>query len=295
MSECLPFWRSLLFIPANNEKFVAKAHTRGADAIILDLEDSIAPEQKDSARNGLAAAVRVIANNQTDVVVRINSDTIEADVLAACLSDVSALIIPKVSSAESLINVDAMLSRCEEKSGLTSGSIRLIGQIEDVRALDKLDEIAQSVPRLMALSLGSEDFSTSAHMSPTRETLYWPNLQVAFACRKAGILPLGFPDSITLIEDKEAMEAAAKLAVDMGMVGAFCIHPKQVEILNRAMTPSEQTITEAEHLVEEFEKSQRSGTGVFVMNGKMVDLPVVQRAKNVLAIAQRIAASVQQY
>ena len=97
MSECLPFWRSLLFIPANNEKFVAKAHTRGADAIILDLEDSIAPEQKDSARNGLAAAVRVIANNQTDVVVRINSDTIEADVLAACLSDVSALIIPKVS------------------------------------------------------------------------------------------------------------------------------------------------------------------------------------------------------
>lgn len=290
MSNNAPLWRSLLFIPANNEKFVAKAHTRGADAIILDLEDSVAPDQKEAARAGLAIAAQTIADNGTDVVVRINSDSFDSDIAAASTAHVRALVVPKVNDAETLKRADALVTQVEKERQLPLGEIRLLAQIEDIRALGNLDAIAQSTPRLMGLSLGSEDFSASAHMSPTRETLYGPNQQVAFACRRAGILPFGFPDSITLIQDVDAMTSAAKLAAEMGMVGAFCIHPKQVEILNRALTPSDHVVADAKLLVSEFEKSQSQGAAVFVFNGKMVDLPVVQRARDVLARAERLSA-----
>ncbi len=284
-----PLWRSLLFVPANNKKFVAKAHTRDADAIILDLEDSVAPSQKDSARSELPAAAQQIANNETDVVVRINSESIDKDISAASTEHISAIVVPKVNDKNVLLTVDKILTLREKERCLPAGKIRLLAQIEDVRALVNLDEIAASTPRLLGMSLGSEDFSASARMSPTKETLYWPNLQVAFACRRADILPFGFPDSITLIENLDAMTEAARLAVDMGMVGAFCIHPTQVDILNKAMTPSDEEISNAKLLVSEFEKSKAEGNAVFVFEGKMVDLPVVYRARETLSRAKSIS------
>ncbi len=289
MAIDLPSWRSLLFIPANNQAFVRKAHSRGADAIILDLEDSVPPEQKVSAREQVPTAAEYIDSNGTDVVVRINCETAREDIAAATTCHVKALVVPKVVNAKQLQDISLILSGCEQAAGLPNNSVRLIAQIEDVAALNRLDDIACSTDRLVAMSLGSEDFSASASMNPTRETLYWPNLQVVFACRRAGILPLGFPDSITLISDQSSLREAALLAADMGMEGAFCIHPTQVDVLNKALSPTVEQLQDARLLIHEYDQSQTNGAAVFVYKGKMVDLPVVVRAKAMLAKAERIA------
>lgn len=289
MEPQTPIWRSLLFIPANNQKFVSKAHTRGADAIILDLEDSIAPDQKADARQRLATAAQQVAENGVDVLVRINAEFLEEDVTAAALASVKALVLPKVESADTVMAAAALLDRLEAEKGLNIGAIRLLAQIEDVRALPNLDAIATASPRLLGMSLGSEDFSASAGMLPLPETLYGPNQQVVFACRRADILPFGFPASITLFDDQTALQQAATQAANMGFVGALCIHPKQATELNRAFTPAEQAVAEAQQLLAAFEQAQAEGVAVFAHQGKMVDLPVILRARELVARADAIA------
>lgn len=290
MESQIPVWRSLLFIPANNDKFVAKAHTRGADGIILDLEDSIAPNQKSDARRILPHAAKAVAGNGTDVLVRVNAEYLEEDVTAAAIASVSALVLPKVESPDTVVETASLLHRLEAERGLPVGAIRLLAQIEDVRALPMLDAIAAASPRLLGMSLGSEDFSASAGMLPLPETLYGPNQQVAFACRRAGILPFGFPASITLFDDQPALESAALQAANMGFVGAFCIHPKQVAILNQAFTPGAEAVSEARLLLSAFAQAKGEGVAVFAHKGKMVDLPVVLRARELVARAEVIAA-----
>ncbi|MBL4826181.1 MAG: CoA ester lyase [Spongiibacteraceae bacterium] len=288
-NQTLTLWRTLLFIPANNARFVAKAHTRGADGIILDLEDSIAPDQKSHARQGLAAAAQQVSKNGSAVLVRINAESWQEDIDAACTQAVSALVIPKVNEASSLVNAAQLLDQLESERNLPLGAIRLLAQIEDVQALPQLDAIASSTPRLLGMSLGSEDFSASAGMLPMPETLYHPNQQVAFACRRAGILPFGFPASITLFNDLEALSIAANQAANMGFVGAFCIHPNQVAVLNQALTPSAGALADARALLDEFSQAQQRGQAVFAFKGKMVDLPVIIRARELVARAQAIA------
>lgn len=287
----VPVWRTLLFIPANNEKFVSKAHTRGADAIILDLEDSIAPDRKVNARQGLPAAAQYVAANGTDVLVRVNAETLEDDIRAAATGDVRALILPKVNTAEPVCKAAALLDELESERGLEPGGIRLLAQIEDVHALSNLDVIASSSVRLLGMSLGSEDFSASAGMLPLPETLYAPNQQVVFACRRAGILPFGFPDSITVFSDLDALLHAANRASNMGFVGALCIHPNQVNVLNQAFTPEAGAVAEAKMLLAEFAKAESQDKGVFAFKGKMVDLPVIVRARELVARAEAINAT----
>lgn len=290
METQIPVWRSLLFIPANNDKFVGKAHTRGADGIILDLEDSIAPDQKVSTRGILPEAAKTVASNGNDVLVRVNAEFLEEDVTAAAIASVNALVLPKVDSSETIVEVAALLDRLETERGLESGAIRLLAQIEDVCALPNLDTIATASPRLLGMSLGSEDFSASAGMLSLPETLYGPNQQVAFACRRAGILPFGFPASIALFDDQSALETAVTQAANMGFVGAFCIHPKQVAVLNQALTPSAEAIANARLLLEAFAAAKVRGEAVFAHKGKMVDLPVILRARELVARAKSIEA-----
>ena len=284
-----PVWRSMLFVPATNDKLIAKAHTRGADAIILDLEDSVVPEQKSQARDSLPTTTEALAAKSCDVLVRVNAESLEADIAAASRNSVSAIVIPKVNDANAIVEAAALLDRYEKEQGINSQRIGLIAQIEDVQALPRLDAIAQSSQRLLGMSLGSEDFSASVGMLPTPETLYGPSQQVVFACSRAKISAFGFPASITLIHETDALSAAARQAAEMGMVGAFCIHPNQVSVLNRALTPAEEDVSDAIILLQKFDQAQQDGRGVISHNGKMVDLPVVLRARALVARADEIS------
>lgn len=279
-----PIWRSMLFVPAHVEKFVAAAHTRGADAYLLDLEDSVPTMHKPAARSQLAAAVAAVTRDGAAAVVRINSEPALAalDLDAAVVPGVRALMLPKVQHAERITALSAELTLLEATRGLAEGSVLLIAQIEDVHTLPRLDAIAGSSPRLMGMILGSEDFSVSAGMEPTTEALYAPNQQLLFACRRAGILPFGFPGSISLFRDLEAFRALIVLARQMGFVGSYAIHPDQVRVMNAEFLPSASEVEHARGVLAAYVQALAEGRGAFEYEGRMVDPPVVARAQELL-------------
>lgn len=277
-------WRSMLFVPAHVARFVERAHERGADACILDLEDSVPLAQKTSAREAVAAAATTIAGRGTPVLVRVNQpwELASADIDAAIGTDVSALVLPKVNDAATVHAVAKRIDALEAQRGLRAGHTRLIVLIEDVQALPALDAIAQSTPRMLGMILGPEDFSASAGMLPVPEALTLPNQMVLFACRRAGILPFGFPGSIADFGDAEAFAKTIRLASRLGFVGAFCIHPAQVPVLNTGFSPSADDVAHARGAIAAFEAAEREGRGAAEYRSKMVDLPVVVRARETL-------------
>jgi citrate lyase subunit beta/citryl-CoA lyase len=279
-----PIWRSMLFVPAHVERFVARAHTRGADACVLDLEDSVPLAHKAIARAAVAPAAAAIAGSGTPVLVRVNQHwgIAEADIDAAVGPSLSALVLPKLNAAASVVAVAERLDRLEAQRGLAAGHTRLIALIEDVQALPALDEIARSTPRMLGMMLGPEDFAASAGMAPVREALMLPNQLVLFACRRAGILPFGYPGSIADYDDAEAFAQTIDLARRLGFVGGLCIHPTQVAILNRGFSPSADEVAFARGAIEAFEAAEREGRGAAEYGSKMVDLPVVRRARETL-------------
>lgn len=289
-----PIWRSMLFVPAHVEKFVASAHTRGADAYILDLEDSVPQAQKAAARATLSTAGNTASQSGADILVRINAEAalVADDLRDAIRPFVRALMLPKVESSDHVRTIDARISELERQHGMPPGHTLLIAQIEHVRALPHLDQIATSSPRLLGMILGSEDFSVSAGMEPTPETLYGPNQQLVFACRRAGILPFGFPGSITAFRDLDAFRQLIRRAREMGFVGSYAIHPNQVTVMNDLFVPPVEQVEHARELIAANQAAQQQGRGAFEFRGSMVDPPVVARAEEIL---RRAAALTRQH
>ncbi len=289
MLKTFPIWRSMLFIPAHIEKFVAKAHTRGADAYILDLEDSVPAAAKEVARSRIAADAAQVLQSGAAIVVRVNQPWLETerDLEAAVGADVNAIVLPKVNDAGYVRATSQKIDLIETRLGIRLGHTLLIAQIEDVAALPKLDEIAASSPRMMGMILGSEDFSASAGMEPIPAALFAPNQQVLFACRRAGILPFGFPASVADYSDGESLRIAIRLARQLGFVGAFCIHPTQVNILNEEFMPTPHEVEYAHGVIAAFDQAVREGRGATEYMGKMIDPPVVNRARELLSRTRR--------
>ncbi|MDB5969676.1 MAG: citrate lyase, beta subunit [Hydrocarboniphaga sp.] len=277
-------WRSMLFLPAHVEKFVERAHTRGADAYILDLEDSVPAAEKARARALIGQGAQQLIQNGAAALVRINAgaELAAADIQAACLSSVAALVLPKINGAMEVAAVAAQLDALEASRGLVPGRIRLIAQIEDVAALPHLDQIATSSPRLLGMILGSEDFSVSAGMEACPEALFAPNQQIVFACRRAGILPFGFPASIAGYADLGQFRGHIRLARRIGSVGAFCIHPTQIAVLNEEFSPSPAEIEDARGVIAALEAGLRDGKAAVSYMNRMIDPPVAARAHEVL-------------
>lgn len=288
MNTAFPIWRSMLFVPAHVEKYVQAAHTRGADAYLLDLEDSVPPAGKAQARAGLGEAATQVSRSGAAALVRINNEPqwLEEDLQAAVLPQVRALMVPKVESAEMLRALDARVGELEARRGMAVGQTLLIAQIEHVRTLPRLDEIATSSPRLMGMILGSEDFSVSAGMEPVPEALYGPNQQMLFACRRAGILPFGYPGSISLFRDLDALRELIRRARQMGFVGSYAIHPDQVRVMNEEFQPPAAEVAHARELLAAHEQALAEGRGAFEFRGRMVDPPVVARAQELLRRAR---------
>lgn len=284
-----PGWRTALFIPVHIEKFVTKAHTRGADAYILDLEDSVPLAQKAEARTCVIPAANTVSQDGAAALVRINlvEELALEDLNAAIDSAVQAIVVPKVESAAQIARLAERIDVLERERGMTYGHTAMIAMIESVDALPYLDEIASSHPRVVAMTLGSEDFSATAGMQPLPQTLLLPNQMLALACRQANIMPLGFPGSIADYSDLAAFRETVIFAKQLGFVGAFCIHPKQVEVLNDVLTPGAEEIADAQGLVDAFEAGIAQGKGAVEYKGKMIDLPVVERARELLRNAPR--------
>jgi citrate lyase subunit beta/citryl-CoA lyase len=287
MSEAvsnLPLWRSLLYVPVNVEKYVDKAHTRGADCIQLDLEDSVPAAEKEHARSLAQAAAARVRRGGADVVVRINRPLSMAvpDIEASVCENVHGLAITKVASADHVRLLDELVSELETRRGLPQGHTRFIAMIETPAAFFEMPAIAASSRRLVGMNIGGEDLATEVGMAPTEETLLMPKQQMILAARSAGLMPLGFIGSIASFDDWEAFRAMVRRSRQFGFTGASCIHPGQVPIVNQEFSPSEEEVAFATRVVDEAAAAEASGRGSFAIDGKMIDVPVVQRARRLL-------------
>ncbi len=285
----LPAWRSMLFVPVTRDKFVASAHTRGADAIILDLEDSVAEPEKARARTLVPEAAKAVSRSGADVLVRINRPWHQAfrDIDAIIGPQVMALMCPKVESAEHLGVIAELLDTLEAERGLSRGHTRLVALVETADAYFRLREIARATPRLDALSLGAEDFATSVGMEPIGETLQAPKQTMIIAARAAGILPLGFMGTVADFDDLEVFRATIRRSRKFGFVGASCIHPSQVPILNEEFGWSDAEVDRARRMVAAYDAAKAKGLGAVAFEGKMIDVPVVERAQALIRQAER--------
>jgi citrate lyase subunit beta/citryl-CoA lyase len=285
----------MLFVPANNERFIDSAHTRGADAIILDLEDSVPLSEKSVARDMLPAAANKVSANGADVLVRINAGwrlavrDLEAAINLHISPAIAAVVVPKVSSGEQLSAICEVIGELEVESGMDIGCTALVALVESPAALPRLEAIANATPRLQAMILGSEDFSAATGMIPNGENLLFANQQVLFAARAAGLLPLGYVGSIAEYSDLDAFKKTIVQARNMGFRGGFCIHPSQVEAMNEGFSPSSQEVDEAHGLISAYREAVATGRGATEFEGRMVDAPVVARAEETLSMAQAIA------
>ena len=280
----LPVWRSLLYVPVNQERFVQKAHTRGADCIQLDLEDSVPASEKDAARLLVPDAARRVRQGGADVVVRVNSpmEMTVKDLDACICADVDGVAVTKAESADHIRQVDEVISQLETKRGLSLGRIRLIAMIESPSAFFCMPAIAAASPRLAAMNIGGEDFALETGMEPTEETLLMPKQQMIFAARSAGIMPLGFIASLASFGDLEAFARMVRRSRQFGFMGAGCIHPGQVPIVNRQYSPSAEEVAYAQKIVEQDAIHVAAGRASWSLDGKMIDVPVVTRARALL-------------
>lgn len=278
-------YRSLLYTPSNQQKFIDKAQTREADAIILDLEDSIIQSEKDSARISCAAAIPSIKDGPSDIIVRVNGDfrNMIRDLEATVQLGLKAVMIPKCDYPQKCIIVSGLLDQLEAESNMEEGSVGIIPLIESPEGFFKAESIAKATDRNIAMILGGEDFATSCDIEPTPETLLMARQQVVFAARAASISPLGLLDTVADYTDAEYIFSIARRAKQFGFDGATCVHPAVVPILNKAFTPSAEEVKSAQQVISAIEAVEAKGGGVATLKGKMIDAPIKARALKVLA------------
>ena len=276
--------RSLLFVPAGSERYLSSALRGGADVIQVDLEDAIAPGQKETARHSARAFVEHIATAGRVAAVRINVEEplLDEDLRAVVHPGLAALTIPKVDTAGMLAGIDNAVTRLESERGLPPGGIRLIAQIESARGVLNARPIAGATPRLAAMGIGMEDLIADVGGVVDADALFFPSMQTLYAAREAGIVPLGYLGSIAEYRDTQRFRQWVCRAKGLGFEGGFCIHPNQVDILNQELRPAPDEVRAAEELAAAFKQQASRGVGAFVHGGKMVDAPVVERAQRVL-------------
>jgi citrate lyase subunit beta/citryl-CoA lyase len=284
MNPDLPVWRSLMYVPVNVDKYVDKAHTRGADVIQLDLEDSVPPAEKDRARTLVEKAAARVKRGGADVVVRINrplSMTVR-DLEHSICPDVNGIACTKIDSASHVKMLDELVSELEEKRGMTVGHTKFITLIETPEAFGRIDEIPRASPRVAAITIGGEDFALECDMQPDDDVLLHPKQRMIIAARAAGVMPLGFIGTIAGYGDWEKFRQMVKRSRRFGFDGAGCIHPGQVTIVNEEYSPNQEEVAYAKKIIQMNAEAAKSGRGSFALDGKMIDVPIIVRAEKLL-------------
>jgi citrate lyase subunit beta/citryl-CoA lyase len=210
------------------------------------------------------------------------------DLEAAIGPRVKALAVTKVDSADHIRLIAEVVSELEAERGMAAGTTQFIAMIETPAAWFKMPEIARADKRIVALTLGGEDFALTMGMLPTAEALFMPKQQLAIAARAAGILPLGFIGTVADYKDLDAFRQTVRRSRKLGFRGASVIHPAQIPILNEEFSPGADDVASAKKIVAAYEEAVAAGRGSISVDGKMIDVPVVLRAQELLAIHDAI-------
>ncbi|HNR01398.1 MAG TPA: CoA ester lyase [Anaerolineaceae bacterium] len=281
--------RALMYVPGSDERKIIKSTSLGLDGAILDLEDGVAFNRKDEARATIRRALENVDFGRTERLVRINplySGRAEEDLEAVLPGRPDAILIPKTDSPQIVSAVDDLISAFEQNRGWDTGAIALLLLIESAAAFVNLADICRASPRVQALVFGAEDFCADAGVTRTieaRELLYVRSALVmhaaAFGLQAIDMVQVNYLETSLLTKE-------CRDAVELGFTGKTMVHPAQIEVVQRAFTPSQELINYAREIVDGAEAAQRDGRGVFTHEGKLVDLPVVKRAENILARAR---------
>jgi citrate lyase subunit beta/citryl-CoA lyase len=280
--------RSRLIMPANAPKFVEKAYLRNADAVALDLEDSVPIAEKVAARKLIKDLIAVVGKGGSDVLVRVNNtlELLNNDIDASVWPGVAGLIIPKVETASEIHAIERMLKELEKKREIPAGLIKISVLIESGKGYLNMSEIAQASERVDSLTIGNEDFLREAGIIESEETynaLLVPRIQLVLTARAYGKAPLGLIGSLANYGDANAFEKSALLAYKHGYVGASCIHPGNVEPLNKCFSPAAEEVERSRKVIAAMETALAEGKASTSFEGKMIDYVHLDRSKQVIA------------
>lgn len=304
--------RCQLFGPGSREALFAKMATSAADVINLDLEDSVAPDDKEQARRNIIQAIGDIDWGNKTLSVRINGlDTPfwyrdVVDLLEQAGDRLDQIMIPKAGNAADIYAVDALVTSIENAKGRKK-RISLEVIIETAAGIAHVEEIAASSPRLQAMSLGAADFAASMGMATTgiggtQENYYmsregqkywsdpwhWAQAAIVAACRTHGVLPVDGPFGD--FSDEDGFRAQARRSATLGMVGKWAIHPKQIALANEVFSPDENAVTEAREILAAMEEAKKTGAGATVYKGRLVDIASIRQAQVIVGQAELISA-----
>jgi citrate lyase subunit beta/citryl-CoA lyase len=285
--------RSMLILPANVPLFVEKAYLRGADAIVLDLEDSVPPGEKANARSGLKEAIKLAGRGGAGVLVRVNNDPllIAEDLIAAVQPGLHAIFLPKADAPQDVEKLEAQISQLELDRALEPGSIRVSLHIESPRGVLNAEQTVAAGTRIESMSIGVDDYCLQLGVEPSADgmELFYAFCAVITVAKAAGVAPIGLMGSVGGFRDLEGFRRLAENSASMGCEGAFCIHPDQVEILNKAFSPPAEKIALSQRIVDAFEEAMKQGRASINLEGRMVDTPVYKQARLVLERSEAIA------
>ncbi len=294
--------RSWMFVPGHRQKMIDKALGLNVDAIMLDIEDGVAPAEKETARQQIAASLdQVYATLAGSTAprrgparyVRVNAvghERMHADFAAVIRPGLEGLVLPKVETPDQVKTVEQILARREPEVKIPPGSVRLLIAIESPRGLIHAQAIASASPRVIGLMFGAEDFGKELGLPVNREAeakdlIYARSaLVMAGAAAHVQIIDGVWPN----IQDAEGLQRYALQARRLGFTGMSLIHPGQIDAINAVFSPTKEEVAYAEQVVRAFEEAQARGDGSVALGGQLIDLPIVERARRTLEMARAL-------
>lgn len=283
--------RSMLFLPGNTPNIIINGEILGADAVILDLEDAVAPTEKDSARILVRNAIQLMGFGKCEVIVRINSTDTDfwmKDLDAIIPVKPNLIMPPKIGCAEDVQRVDEYITKLEEKLGMEKNSVKLIPLIETTLGVENAFSIASSTERVAAIFLGGEDLTADLHCKRTKEgnEIGYARSRMVMAARAAGVDVYDTP--FTDVNDDEGIYTDSRYAKSLGFTGKASISPRHVKAINEVFSPTMQEIDYAYEVMEAIRIGKAQGKGAVALRGKMIDAPIVARAQQTIDMAEEL-------
>jgi len=284
-------FRSFLFAPANHPRRREKAFTLGADAVILDLEDACAISEKAASRAPAAESMRAKAASLGYVRVNpLSTPFAYGDIVETVRPGLDGIVLPKVESGADIATADWLIAQLERERGLAAGSVDLMPIIESAAGVANLREIARASPRVKRLAFGAADFTNDLGLAWTCDELELLayRAEIVLQSRAAGLeAPI---DTVWAdVKDAEGFAQSAARARSLGFQGKLCIHPDQVDVVNRAFTPSDAEVAKARRIVEAFTAAEASGSSAIQLDGQFIDYPIMYAARRMVETARAIA------
>ena len=289
MSEPIKLRRSMLFVPGSNAAMISNTFIYKPDSIMFDLEDAVALKEKDSARILVAHALQHPLYQEIETVVRVNPLDSEFglnDLNAVARAGVDVVRMPKTETAQDVVDMDLAITEIEKACGREVGSTKMLAAIESPLGITQANQIATASKRLIGIALGAEDYvrNLKTERSPEGIELLFARCSILQAARAAGIQ--AFDTVYSNANNEEGFLKEAALIKQLGFDGKSLVNPRQIELLHNLFAPTQKDVDQAEKIIAAAEEAERNGLGVVSLNGKMIDAPIIDRARLVLERAK---------